>query len=86
MFSGYYQPQDNIASVIPCSPKMSIRTTIADGLYLLYTKRFNYFPLSAPGVLKRTHPKIEQIRSSTLGPLHSNPMDMLKSVFTSRIS
>ena len=32
MFSGYYQPQDNIASVIPCSPEMSIRTTIADGL------------------------------------------------------
>ena len=32
MFSGYYQPQDSIASVIPCSPEMSIRTTIADGL------------------------------------------------------
>ena len=33
MFSGYYQPQDNIVSVIPCSPEMSIRTTIADRLY-----------------------------------------------------
>ena len=32
MFSGYYKPLDNIASVIPCSPEMSIRTTIADGL------------------------------------------------------
>ena len=36
MFSGYYQAQDNIASVIPCSPEMSIRTTIADGLEGLY--------------------------------------------------
>ena len=35
MFSGYYQAQDNIASVISCSPEMSIRTTIADGLYTI---------------------------------------------------
>ena len=32
------------------------------------------------------HPKNEQNRSSTLVPWHSNPMDILRNVFTSRIS
>ena len=41
MFSGYYKPLDNIASVIPCSPEMSIRTTIADGLMVARVKPGN---------------------------------------------
>ena len=32
------------------------------------------------------HPKNEQNRGSTLRPRHLNPMDVLRNVFTSRIS
>ena len=45
-----------------------------------------YFSLSVPVVLKLRHPQNEQNRSSTLGPLDLNHMDILRSVFTSRIS
>ena len=51
-----------------------------------HIKTYIYFSLSVPVVLKRTHPQNKQNRSSTLGPLHLNPMDILRSVFTSRIS
>ena len=52
MFSGYYQPQDNIASVIPCSPEMSIRTTIADGL-IHFLKWYSVLK-SIPNIWKKT--------------------------------
>ena len=42
--------------------------------------------LSVPVVLTGTHPKIEQDLNSTLGHWHLNPMDILRNVFTSRIS
>ena len=55
-----------------------------------HIKSFIYFSLSIPVVLKWRHPQNEQNRSSTLGPLHLNPMDILRSNFTrgftSRIS
>ena len=47
-----------------------------------HIKSFIYFSLSIPVVLKWTHPQNEQNRSSTLGPLHLNSMDILRSVFT----
>ena len=50
-----------------------------------HIKSFIYFSLSVPVVLKLMHPQNEQNRSSTSGPLHFNPMDILKNVFTSRI-
>ena len=53
MFSGYYQPQDNIASVIPCSPEMSIRTTTADGLLIIY--QANFLAKSKATVNRYTH-------------------------------
>ena len=46
-----------------------------------HTKSFIYFSLSVPAVLKWTHPKNEQNRSSSLGPRHLNHMDILRSVF-----
>ena len=33
--------------------------------FTIFVKRFIYFTLSVPGVLKRTHPKNEQNRSSS---------------------
>ena len=36
--------------------------------------------------MKSMHPKNVQNLSSSLGPLHLNPMDILRNVFTSRIS
>ena len=47
-----------------------------------HIKGFIYFSVSIPVVLKLTHPQNEQNRSSTLGPLHLNAMDILRSVFT----
>ena len=38
------------------------------------------------GLEQRHHPQNEQNRSSTLGPLDLNPMHILRSVFTSRIT
>ena len=49
-------------------------------------KSFIHFSLSVPAVLKCVHPKNEQNCRSTLGPLHLNPMDILRNVFISRIS
>ena len=51
-----------------------------------HIKSLIYFSLSVPVVLKRRHPQNEQNRSYTLGRLDLNPMDILKNVFTSRIS
>ena len=51
-----------------------------------HIKSFSYLSLSVPAVLKCTYPKNEQNRSSTLGPLNLSPMDILRNVFTSRIS
>ena len=42
--------------------------------------------MSVPVVLKRTHPKNEQNHSSTLRPQHLNLVDILRNVFTSKIS
>ena len=53
-------------------------------LFSAHIKCIIYFSLSVPAVLKWTHPKNEQYRSSTLGPRHLNPMDILRNVFTSR--
>ena len=46
----------------------------------MHIKSFIYSSLSVPAVLKRTHPKNGQNRSSTLGPRYLNPMDILKNV------
>ena len=55
-------------------------------LSFAHIKSFIYFSLSVQVVLKSTHHKNEQNSSSTLGPLHLNPMDILRNVFTSKIS
>ena len=51
-----------------------------------HRKGFIHFASVVPGVLKRKHHKTEQNRSSTSGPRYLNPMDILKNVFTSRVS
>ena len=43
-------------------------------------KSFVDFAGFVPGILKRTHPKIEQNRRSASGPPHLNPMEILKNV------
>ena len=55
-------------------------------LFFAHIKSFILFFLYSFECTKRRHPQNEQNRSYTLGPLDLNPMDILRSVFTSRIS
>ena len=67
-------------------PHLRNFSTVCIILSSVHIKCFIYFSLSVPAVLKWTHPKNEQYRGSALGPRHLNPMDILRNVFTSRIS
>ena len=63
--------------------KFSIARIVLSSAHI---KSVIYFSLSVPVVLKKTYPKNEQNRSSTLGLSHLNSMDILRHLFTSRIS
>ena len=41
MLSSNSHPQDKVASVSPCSPEMSIKSTIADGLIVVLYKQLS---------------------------------------------